>query len=99
MAGGASKVSGVFTLTYQLDGNLVLYRSGAPIWSSGTVNTSVGNVAMQADGNLVVYDQGGVPRFNTGTQNNPGATLHIDGTGRLLILATDGRTLWTGAMP
>jgi len=50
---------------------------------------------MQGDGNLVVYDGASVARFNTGTNGNPGAQLRIDANGKLYIIATDGRVLWS----
>jgi hypothetical protein len=87
-------------LTYQLDGNLVLYKvSGGAAWASGTGGTTPGNTSMQADGNLVVYDRDGMPRFNTGTHGNPGAQLFIDAAGKLFIVAPDGRQLWVGGTP
>ena len=97
LTAGASKASGVFTLLNQLDGNLVLYRSGAALWASGTAGASApGPASMQGDGNLVVYAADGRPSFSSGTQGNPGALLRIDANGRLFILATDGRELWSG---
>lgn len=96
LAAGASKQSSGFTFINQLDGNLVLYRTGgAPVWAASSSNPSPGNTSMQGDGNLVVYDSSGQPQFNTGTHNNPGATLHLDPAGRLLIKAPDGRSLWS----
>lgn len=101
LAPGASKPSlgGAFTLLNQLDGNLVLYRTGGvPVWATNTQGTP-GVTAMQGDGNLVVYDRDGQPRFHTGTNGNPGAVLHVDPNGRLLILATNGRELWSSGVP
>lgn len=96
LAAGASKVSGAFTFINQLDGNLVLYRTGgAPVWAAGSGNPIPGITAMQGDGNLVVYDRDGQPRFNTATHGNRGATLHLEPDGRLHIKATDGRILWS----
>jgi hypothetical protein len=93
---------GAFTLVYQLDGNLVLYRTGgAPLWSSRTGGNSVGQAAMQGDGNLVVYDSTTRPRFNTGTQGNSGAGLFIESSGRLSV-RRGGLELWnsiTGRTP
>jgi len=88
---------GTHRLVYQLDGNLVLYRSnGMPTWSSVTAGTTVGVTAMQGDGNLVVYDQGGAPRFNTGTHGNPGAQLHFEpSTGRIHVITVTGTRLWS----
>ncbi len=90
---------GRFNLIYQLDGNLVLYGPSGPLWASNTGGRSLGTTAMQGDGNLVVYDRDNVPVFNTGTHGNPGAQLHIDSTGTLFIIATDGRTLWSSGVP
>lgn len=101
LAAGASKLSpgGGFTLLNQLDGNLVLYRTGgAPVWASNT-SGAPGVTSMQGDGNFVVYDRDGQPRFHTGTHGNPGAVLHVDTTGRLLILAANGRELWSSGVP
>lgn len=87
---------GTHRLTYQLDGNLVLYVvAGGARWSSGTPNTSPGFAVMQTDGNLVVYDQANVPRFNTMTNGNPGAQLFFEVGGRLHVIHPDGRRLWS----
>jgi hypothetical protein len=82
---------------YQLDGNLVLYRTaGGPAWNSQTAGTSPGLTIMQGDGNLVVYDSANVPRFNTMTNGNPGAQLYFEVGGRLHVIAADGVTkLWS----
>jgi hypothetical protein len=89
-------VDGAFTLLNQLDGNVVLYATGGGArWASGTAGISPGTTSMQGDGNFVVYDASGQPRFHTGTHGTPGATLRIDALGRLSVVATDGRTLWT----
>jgi hypothetical protein len=94
--GVASSADGVFRLVYQLDGNLVLYRENAALWSSSTDGQSAGRTAMQGDGNLVVYDRDGAAAFNSGTHGNPGAALYVDLDGAPSILSTDGRVLWTG---
>jgi hypothetical protein len=50
----------LFVLTYQIDGNLVLYdhRHVPPraLWTSRTQGTEPGRVILQTDGNLVLYD-------------------------------------------
>jgi hypothetical protein len=95
LAAGAERRQGAFTLINQLDGNLVLYRTGgAPAWAAGSTNPNPGTTAMQGDGNLVVYDREGQPRFHTHTNGHPGASLHLQPDGRLEIRATDGRVLW-----
>ena len=53
--------NGAFRLSYQDDGNLVVYTSdGTPVWGSGTQGTSPNNAKMQADGNFVIYDPDGI---------------------------------------
>ncbi|MEW5742064.1 MAG: DUF1592 domain-containing protein [Myxococcota bacterium] len=85
-----------FRLHYQLDGNLVLYRSsGGAVWASGTTGHQPGRAVMQGDGNLVIYDRAGAPRWDTRTNGNPGAQLFIDTAGGLSVRAPDGRVLWT----
>ena len=51
--------NGVFMLTIQGDGNVVIYGPGGVVWATGT-SASGAYLTLQAnDGNLVVYDQNG----------------------------------------
>jgi hypothetical protein len=51
-------VNGVYTLTLQYDGNLVLYNNrGQGVWGSGT--NSGAFLVQQSDGNLVLYNNRG----------------------------------------
>ena len=87
--------NGRFTLYYQGDGNLVVYRDdGVPIWASGTDGTSPGNVTMQGDGNLVMTDGYGTPIWSSDTWGNPGAYLIMQGDGNLVIYRSDGVAIW-----
>jgi hypothetical protein len=47
------------TLKMQDDGNLVIYKSGVPVWHTSTSQTSNGpfRLTMQGDGNLVIYNK------------------------------------------
>ena len=49
--------SGRYRLTYQSDGNLVLYdlATGTALWWTGTFTNRPGQAVMQGDGNLVLY--------------------------------------------
>ena len=94
---GASRPSqdGRFVLTYQHDGNLVLYEvvSGQPLWATYTQGSSAGVTVMQSDGNLVVYDGSSVARWASGT----GATaerLYVQDDGNLVIRDASGTPLW-----
>jgi hypothetical protein len=88
--------NGQFRLTYQSDGNLVLYdvSSGLGLWSTGTAGTQPGRVPMQGDGNFVVYDAAGVALWASGTSGNPNAYLQVHDDGRLVIYRPDGLALW-----
>jgi murein DD-endopeptidase MepM/ murein hydrolase activator NlpD len=49
---------------------------------------------MQTDGNLVLITAG-APRWNTGTDGNPGARLAMQADGNLVIYSTTNQALWT----
>lgn len=62
--------NGRFTFRMQHDGNIVLYKSGQPIWASNTwVQHSSGpyRLVMQDDGNLVAYDRYDKPTWASNT--------------------------------
>ncbi|MFI5534097.1 hypothetical protein ACIA8O_36725 [Kitasatospora sp. NPDC051853] len=46
-------------LTMQAEGNLVLTKSGTPVWASGTWGHSGAWLIVQTDGNVVVHDADG----------------------------------------
>ena len=50
--------NGIYTLTFQGDGNVVLYANGSSaIWATGTNGMTATLFAMQVDGNLVLYSR------------------------------------------
>ena len=56
-------------LTFQLDGNLVMYRNdGSVAWASHTEGRGY-KVWMQDDGNFVIYDRAGKGIWHTDTHN------------------------------
>ncbi len=70
----------------QADGNLVVYAKERyiPLWDSGTYNHPHAKPpVMQADGNFVIYEA--IPLWNSGTEGNNGATLHLLEDGNLII--------------
>ena len=95
---GASlrSISGRYRLSYQSDGNLVLYddQTATALWHTGTGGTSAGQALMQTDGNLVVYDATGMQRWISGTSGNPGARLVVQDDGNLVIYSATGTPLW-----
>ena len=61
---------GVYTLTMQPDGNVVLRDSAStPLWRTGTGGGQFDprDFIMQTDGNLVLYDTSGQPHWASKT--------------------------------
>jgi pimeloyl-ACP methyl ester carboxylesterase len=95
-----SSPDGRYRLTFQTDGNLVIYRyDGAAIWWTGTVGISPGAARMQADGNFVVYDVAGQAPWHTHTYGNPGAYLSMQNNGAFVIYSANGGRLWGSPVP
>ena len=79
---------GVYTLTMQSDGNVVLRNNeSTPLWRTGTGGGQFNprDFIMQTDGNLVLYDTSGQARWNSKTQGNPGAFLNVQADGNLVV--------------
>lgn len=76
---------GSVVLAMQSDGNLVLYRSGRPLWATMTNGRGGATAAMQGDGNFVLYSTSGVPLFNTQTHRFPGSWLAVQDDGNLVL--------------
>jgi hypothetical protein len=94
--GSITSPNGRYTLTYQIDGNFVLYGPGRQaLWNTATYGRSAGRAVMQSDGNLVVYDASGRAVWNSGTSGNPGARLALQDDGNLVIYDSGGRALWS----
>jgi len=81
-------------LTLQADGNLVLYRSGVAVWSSGTAGRPAVYAEMQVDGNLVVYSDY-TATWSSSTVGNINATLKMQADGNLVIYSSSGSALWS----
>jgi tyrosinase len=82
------------TLTYQSDGNLVLYGPAGAMWASGTDGQPVGATVMQADGNLVIYGPGSLYVWDSATDLNPGSHLAVQDDGNAVIYRPDGAPIW-----
>jgi hypothetical protein len=96
----AASPNGRFVLTYQSDGNFVLYDNGGAVWAINCWPQCndlgpAGHAVMQGDGNLVVYDGYGNPVWHTGTYGNPGAYLGIGDDGSLRVYGQGGNVLWS----
>ena len=89
--------SGRYRLTYQSDGDLVLYdeQMRTRLWTANTAGTAPGQTLLQTDGNFVVYDSAGVNRWSSGTFGNFSAYLAVQDDGNLVIYGSDGQPIWT----
>ena len=87
--------NGDYSLDVQGDGNLVLYKSGAALWSSGTAGTSASEAVMQGDGNFVLYNSSGTAEWSSKTNGNNGASLAVQNDGNVVIYSATGTALWS----
>lgn len=92
-----------YELSYQDDGNLVVYSKGVggrhPLWASNTSGRASVTCAMQGDGNLVIYDAGAVPLWATGTWNKAGSRLFMQDDGNAVIYESGGAPVWASNTP
>lgn len=91
--------NGAYFLTYQMDGNLVLYGPEGAVWSSSTHGSSPGFATMQGDGNLVVYRSDGVPIWATDTPDIPGAELRVQDDGYIVLYDSGNNVIWYAPNP
>lgn len=89
--------SGNYRLTYQSDGNLVVYNSvDVATWNSGTGGKGVGRLVMQSDGNLVIYNASNQWLWQTvtgGTGSNNRLVMQTDGN--LVLYTSSNVALWS----
>ena len=93
---------GRFRLTFDLDGDLVLYDGSNVLWASGTAGEGADRVVMQHDGTLAVYRPpayGSQPVWSTRARGYEGAALWVPDTGGILIRRADSPVLWSAALP
>ncbi len=84
-----------YALTYQTDGNLVLYGpGGVPRWSTQTFH-SPGYAEMQVDGNFVVYASNGTPIWASQTSGAREARLVVHNDGNVAIYTSANLMAWS----
>ncbi len=86
---------GVYTLTMQSDGNVVLRNNAStPLWRTGTGGNQFvpRDFIMQTNGNLVLYDTSGQPHWESNTAGNPGAFLNVQADGNLVVYRVGSTT-------
>jgi hypothetical protein len=84
-----------FTLTLQLDGNLVQYSNNKALWATNTAASNIWDVIMQGDGNLVVFDAHNHVLWASGTSGSLGSTLIVQGDGNLVIYNAQNVAIWS----
>ena len=72
-----------YSLVMRADGLVIEsdHNTEVMLWQGDTAFRLV----MQADGNLVLYQSDGTPRFNTGTEGNPGTIAVMQDDGNLVL--------------
>lgn len=101
MQADSSRLGGNFSLTYQLDGNLVIYDAHKrPLWASNTpgrnCTSSTCSAKFQPDGNLVLK-QGSTPYWSTRTAAEKGRLTVTSTPPYLQVLAEDGTPHFTSS--
>ena len=84
-------------LTYQGDGNLVLYGPSGAIWHTATWGVP-GYAMMQGDGNLVVRNNVGMPLWWSGT-STPNAYLSVHDSGHVAVSTEPFSEVWSAGFP
>lgn len=82
-------------LAVQRNGNLALYSNFQLIWETGTQGQTVGQLAMQSDGNLVLYNASNQALWSTQTNGNSGAQLKLQTDGNMVVYSSGNAVLWT----
>lgn len=84
-----------YYITFQNDGNLVLYSrsSQVPLWSSKT-DGSGNRAEFQNDGNLVIYNNADRPIFTSNTETGNAQKISIQNDGNLVIYDSRNIPLW-----
>jgi hypothetical protein len=96
-----TSADGQFTLIFQDDGNLVIYRNvPTAIWATGTNGMNSEIVVMQADGNLVMYDPNTSPLWDSHTNVGEGQyKLVMQNDGNLVVFDHSNNTIWQSIPP
>lgn len=92
--GRLTSAGGAYALVVQIDGNVVVYGPGGPIWSARTGQPG-STLVEQTDGNAVVYTPGGAAAWNSRTGGNPGARLVMQSDGNLVVYRANGTPAWS----
>ena len=97
LAPGQSRTSlnGIYTLVFQADQNLVLYRPGLQaMWASDTAGSGANTVIMQnTDGNLVIYSPVKAV-WASDTTTHPNSNLIVQDDGDVVMYSPTSAKVW-----
>ena len=91
--------NGNYRLSFQTDGNLVLYKfvggnsCWKALWSSKTDNKNAARLRFQTDGNFVIYNDQNAPIWGAMTNGHSNAQISLQDDGNLVITEY-GKPLW-----
>jgi hypothetical protein len=93
-AGWAMSI-GSFSVTFQSDGNLVVYGPSGATWSSGTSGSGATSMSVQTDGNIVLYGPRGAVWSTRTSGTGSGNQLVLQGNGALVVYTSGGSQVWS----
>jgi peptidoglycan hydrolase-like protein with peptidoglycan-binding domain len=97
LASGAwlSSPNGEYQYAMQLDGNLVLYWNGHPLWATNTAGHAGAFATMQGDGNFVVYQgKRALWASNSGRSGNRAYYLLLQNDGNAVVYSPTNWPMW-----
>lgn len=87
--------NGVYSMIFQTDGNLVLYRNGNEVkWTSNTANKEATGLRFQKDGNLVVFNEKDV-LWAANCHGRNGEALSLENSGEVVVHAPGSKVIWS----
>jgi len=89
---------GRYRLSYQSDGNLVIYKkignSVKPVWASNTDGKTPRILAFQSDGNFVLYGYNPKVVWASNSNGKGGKFIQLQDDGNLVIYTGDNKPIW-----
>lgn len=92
-----SSSNGIYKLSVESDGNIVITKNGAKIWEARTGGKNVSTLKMQKDGNLVAYTASEQAVWATGShgKGNSSCVLVMQDDGNLVIYKDGDNPIWS----
>jgi hypothetical protein len=93
---GEALINGTYRLTFQTDGNLVLWNGSTFVWHLFDVQpgTPPGELVMQPDGNLVIYNAQGVYQWSALNQVGDGSYVWVQTDRNVCLYDSSNNPLW-----